>query len=198
MAACMDGCEVPAGKVAFVVTHLEMRARPAPRPTMARPGCDLRRVIAPDLGWYRDLFRRIGADWLWFGRLRMADAMLADTLASADVHVYALFDGAQAEGLVELDFRRPGACELSYFGVTSKMIGSGAGRAMMSFAIAQAWERPISRFWVHTCTGDHPGALDFYVRSGFTPYLRTIEIADDPRLLGLLPEHVGRHVPLIR
>jgi hypothetical protein len=52
--------------------------------------------------------------------------------------------------------------------------------------------------WVHTCSLDHPGAVAFYTRSGFTPYALMIEVADDPRLTGHLPESAGPHVPLIR
>jgi hypothetical protein len=68
----------------------------------------------------------------------------------------------------------------------------------MNEAVTRAWARPITRFWVHTCTHDHPGALAFYVRSGFTPYQRMVEVHDDPRLQGLLPEAAAPHIPLIR
>ena len=36
-----------------------------------------------------------------------------------------------------------------------------------------------------------PGALDFYIRSGFAPFRRQIEVADDPRAIGLLPKDRG-------
>ncbi len=65
--------DVPAGKIAAVVTHLEMTARPARRDDP--PGhWSLRKVDAPALAWYRDLFRRVGEDWLWFSRARMSNA----------------------------------------------------------------------------------------------------------------------------
>ena len=68
--------DVPAGKIAAVVTHLEMTAPPARRADP--PGSwTLRKVDAPTLPWYRDLFRRVGEDWLWFSRARMTDAELA-------------------------------------------------------------------------------------------------------------------------
>ncbi len=35
----------------------------------------------------------------------------------------------------------------------------------MNRALEIAWARPIRRFWVHTCTLDHPGALPLYVRT---------------------------------
>jgi hypothetical protein len=67
----------------------------------------------------------------------------------------------------------------------------------MSRAIERAWAHPIERLWVHTCTLDHPGALAFYVRSGFRPYRRQVEVADDPRLSGALPRNAAPHVPII-
>ena len=48
--------DVPAGKIAAVITHLEMTARPAPRPDPAG-AWTLRHVDAPALDWYRDLYR---------------------------------------------------------------------------------------------------------------------------------------------
>ena len=81
--------DVPAGKIAAVVTHLEMTARPAPRPDPAG-AWTLRRVDAPALDWFRDLYRRVGEEWLWFSRIRMPDAELAAIVHSPQVEVYAL------------------------------------------------------------------------------------------------------------
>jgi hypothetical protein len=51
--------------------------------------------------------------------------------------------------------------------------------------------------WVHTCTLDHPAALGFYRRNGFTPFARAIESFADPRLLGVLPADCAPQIPLI-
>lgn len=191
--------DVPPGKLATVVTHLEMRAPSPLRPVPTPDGVTLDRVTAPDLAWYRDLFRRVGGhDWLWFSRLDMDDTALSAILTDPQVQVYALNRDGQAEGLVELDFRVADDCELAFFGVTPALIGSGAGRYAMNRAITLAWEQPISRFHVHTCTLDHPAALSFYRRSGFTAVRQQIEIADDPRLSGDLPDSAGAHVPIFR
>ena len=186
------------GRIAVAVTFLEMLARPPERPGAPPPAFAIRAVPMPDVAWYRDLFRRVGSDWLWASRLRMSDAELGAIIGDPSVSVLALAGPERDEGLLELDFREPGACELSFFGVTAPLIGTGAARQLMNRAVAEAWARPIRRFWVHTCTGDHPKALGFYVRSGFVPYEMQVEIADDPRLTGLLPETVAPHVPLIR
>lgn len=191
--------DIPPGKLASVVTHLEMRTPAPPRPAPLPKGVTLEKVTDPGPAWYRDLFMRVGGrDWLWFSRLTLDDATLAATLTDPAVEICALFASERAEGLLELDFRKPDACELAFFGLTAPLIGTGAGRFLMNAAIARAFTRPISRFHVHTCTLDHPAALDFYIRSGFTPVRQQIEIADDPRLTGLLPADAGPHVPIIR
>ena len=188
--------DVPAGKIAAVVTHLEMTARPALRPDP--PGAwTLRRVETPALDWFRDLYRRVGEEWLWFSRLQMTDAELAAIIHSPLVEVYALVQDGRDEGLLELDFREAGHCELVFFGVTAKLIGSGAGRWLMNRALELMWSRPVARVWVHTCTLDHPAAVAFYQRSGFRPFRRQVEIEDDPRLDGTVPRDVARHVPII-
>jgi GNAT superfamily N-acetyltransferase len=188
--------DVPAGKIAAVVTYLEMTERPV----LAHdpPGVwTLRKDETPDLDWFRDLFRRIGEQWLWRSRLQIPDAELAAIIRSPLVEVYALVRNGRDEGLLELDFRIPGQCELVFFGVTASLIGSGASRWLMNRALELAWSRPVVRVWLHTCTFDHPAALPFYQRSGFHPFRRQIEVVNDPRLDGTSPRDVAKHIPII-
>jgi len=188
--------DIPSGKIAAVVTHLEMIARPTRRDDP--PGAwSLRKVDAPAIAWYRDLFRRVGEEWLWFSRARMTDAELTAVIHAPGIEVYALAVDGRDEGLLELDFREAVQCELVYFGVTAPLIGRGAARFLMNRALEIAWSRDLSRVWVHTCTFDHPSAVAFYQRSGFRPFRRQIEIADDPRLDGTAPRDAAKHVPII-
>lgn len=189
--------DIPPGKVAMIVTHLEMRA-PAATKGIALPEGLTFCPLQPDVARYRDLIDRVGSDWLWFSRQRMDDAALQAIINDPNVRIHTIERDGKDEALLEMDFRDPGDCELAYFGLTPDLIGTGAGRYLMDQAIRLAWARDISRFHVHTCTIDSPQALDFYVRSGFTPYKRQVEVADDPRLTGLLPETKGPHVPIIR
>ncbi|MFN3746906.1 MAG: GNAT family N-acetyltransferase [Hyphomicrobiaceae bacterium] len=188
---------LPAGWVAEVVTYLEMRKLPPPRADTAA-GLVLVRMPA-DIAAYRRLFRLVGEPWLWASQLRRSDADLAAVLSSEAVETYTLRAGSDDIGLLQLDFRTDGACELAFFGVVPEAIGVGAGRFLMNRAIERAWSRMprISRFWVHTCTNDHPDALGFYMRSGFAPYARGIECYPDPRLEGLLPKEAAPQIPII-
>ncbi|MFN0194343.1 MAG: GNAT family N-acetyltransferase [Aestuariivirga sp.] len=190
--------DLPAGKLANVVTCLEMRAKPVLRPVPAN-GLSLSPLDRRDLAGYRALYRAVGQDWMWFSRLVMADENLKGILADPAREPFVLMKEGERAGILELDFAStPGECEIAFFGVTPQAIGFGAGRYLMNEAIMRAWSKPISRLWVHTCTHDHPGALAFYIRSGFTPYQRLVEIHDDPRLQGYLPETASPHIPLIR
>jgi GNAT superfamily N-acetyltransferase len=180
MSATSEFQPATAGKITAVVTYLEVNAPPLAGMTSAPHGCTLRRAEALASDWYLDMHRRIGEDWLWSSRVRTEDAELRAILEDPLVEVYALQAGGSDEGLLELDFREKEACKLAYFGVTPALVGAGAARWLLGRAIDMAWSRLIARFWTQTCTLDHPNALPFYLRAGFTAYKREIEITDDP------------------
>lgn len=189
---------VPAGKVATIVTYLEMTAPLQPRPAPELPALVLDRIARPDLSEYRAVFLDVGGrDWLWSSRLLMTDATLAAVLHDPAVEVFYLRDRGRIAGLLELDFREAGACELAFLGLVPDWLGQGAGRYLMNIALTRAWARPIDRLHVHTCTLDHPGALGFYRRSGFAPVRQEVEVFDDPRLSGILPKDAAPHIPVI-
>ncbi|MCH2165621.1 MAG: GNAT family N-acetyltransferase [Marinovum sp.] len=188
---------LPKGHLSTVVTHLEMTSRPSNHTRQDIPdGLSLTAHPAPSVDWYRDLYRRVGQNWLWFSRLVCRDAELAATIHDADVHIFSIDLDGHAEGICELDFREGGKCELAFFGLTEKLIGTGAGRALMSHAISEAFARDIELFYVHTCTLDSPQALSFYIRSGFTPVRQEIEIAPDPRVTGVIDRRAAPQIPI--
>lgn len=189
--------EVPPHQIATIVTSLEMPKRPKPAPLPPSP-LRLVRWQRPSADKYRALFRRVGAPWLWFSRLAMADDDLLAIIHDEAVEVYAVADPKGIEvGMIELDFGNAGHCELSYFGLVPELAGQQHGRWMMAQTNMLAWRKGVHRFWVHTCTLDHPSALGFYRKSGFVPYRRHVEIFDDPRLIGLLPRDAAPQIPLL-
>ncbi len=188
--------DVAPGKIASVVTFLDMRALPAPRPEPVRTDLGLIRLGVLDGARYRSIFGRIGERWMWFSRLGLDDAALAALLGGADIEAYIVRADGRDAGLLELDVGAPDETEMVYLGLVDEAIGQGIGRWLMNRAIEKAYARPIRRFWLHTCHLDHPGAIAFYMRSGFRPYKQAIEIADDPRLKGLLPREAVPQAPL--
>jgi GNAT superfamily N-acetyltransferase len=195
----LDGyTEIPPHKMAAVVTYLEMMSAP---PVKADPpGTDwlsLERIRPDDVTRYLAIYRTLGERWMWFSRLVMARDALAAILEHPANEAYAVMRDGRDCGLLELDFREAGQCEIAFFGLYGSEVGTGAGRWLMNRALAAAWAGGVARVWVHTCTYDHPGAVAFYQRSGFAACKTAIEVCDDPRLNGKMRRDAAPHVPII-
>jgi GNAT superfamily N-acetyltransferase len=187
---------LPDNELAAVVTYLEMRERPdieSPRSTL-----DLLRLTNPKAERYRALFQLVGAPWLWFSRLTLDDERLEIIIQDPNVELFAVQDGNGRDvGMLELDFREGGECELAFVGLIPELSGLGHGKWLLDEAVRRAWRDGVSRVHVHTCTLDHPAALSAYRRAGFTPFRRAVERFQDPRLLGILPKEAAPQAPLL-
>lgn len=183
------------GELAAVVTFLEMRKPPTFQ--VPASALSMRRLENPDADEYRQLFRRIGQNWLWFSRLVLSDEKLESIIRDQAVELYAVVDEIGAEiGMLELDFRETGQCEIAFIGLVPELAGRGHGRWLLGETLRLAWRDGIRRVHVHTCTLDHPAALPAYRSAGFTAYKRAIERFPDPRLSGILPRDSAPQVPL--
>jgi GNAT superfamily N-acetyltransferase len=185
------------GKIASVVTYLEMLKRP-PLPDVSSSGVRLLPMQNPKLDWYRARYRRAGAAWLWFSRLQMTDAQLAAALHNSNIEFFLAECEGSEIGIAELDGSKSPNVEITSFALFSEAIGKGFGRPFMTQLLDRAWSDSTARVWLHTCSLDGPMALSFYMKCGFRPYKRAIEVADDPRILGVLPEDAAPQVPIIR
>lgn len=187
------------GKMANVVTYLEMTAPPAGHRRPIPEGWSLRPVDRWEIDEFRRLYVEIGWEWLWFSRMMLSDADLEERLHRPGTRAWTPVRDGRPLGVLEMDFARGADVEISFFGLVPDVIGRGAGGWLMGEAIAVAFSRPDTRrLWLHTCTLDSPQALPFYQRMGFTPFARAVEVHDDPRLVGRLDESAGPRVPLIR
>ena len=183
-------------ELATIVTYLEMRS--PPDHSVPESPLSLKRVEVPEPQHYKDLFRLIGSRWLWFSRLIMDDPHLASIIQHPKVELDVVLDEAGREvGMLELDFREPHECELSFVGLVPELSGQGHGRWLLAEAVRRAWREGVDRVHVHTCSLDHPAALAAYRRAGFVPFKRAVERFPDPRLLGVLPRDCAPHVPLL-
>jgi GNAT superfamily N-acetyltransferase len=194
----MSTLPVPNGCIAAIVTHLEMTA-PAQvnTPQPPRSGLTLDPVPNPEVDWYLRLYRAVGEEWLWASRLFLTDHDLAAIIQHPDVAIYAIRDGEREIGIVELDWREPPDCEIVFFGLIAGELGQGLGRWAMAEVQRLAFGGGARRLWLHTCTLDHPGAVQFYQAQGFRAFMREIEIMEDPRLAGLTRPDAGPYHPVL-
>jgi len=183
-------------ELAAVVTYLEMHSPPAGE--LPPSPLSLHRIEQPGADQYRALFRLVGAPWLWFSRLILDNSELEAIVRHSNVELYSVQDEQGREsGMLELDFRQPGECELAFVGLVPELSGKGHGRWLLAEAVRRAWRGGVTRVHVHTCSLDHPAALAAYRRAGFTPYKRAVERFPDPRLVGILPDDAAPQVPLL-
>lgn len=175
------------GKIESVITYLEMLAPPATPPIpVPRDGVAIVQAVKPTVSFYRYLYDTIGEPWLWGDRRKLDDAALAAIVQDPAIEVHVLWVEGVPAGYAELDRRVAGEIELGYFGIMPEFIGQKLGPYLLDWATRTAWAREPRRFWVHTCTLDHPSALPMYQRGGFRVYKTETELGDDPRALGLI------------
>src|SRR5579859_6056645 len=143
-----------------VITYLEMHARPT-MPPVPVPSGKLALMRAEDctVSFYRYLYETVGTPWLWYERRLIDDAVLAAQITKPTTEIFVLYVGGVPAGYFELDAASPHETELRYFGLVPEFIGRGLGPFLLQAAIERAWERAISRLWVHTRRFDHPKAL---------------------------------------
>jgi ribosomal protein S18 acetylase RimI-like enzyme len=188
---------LPPGKLANIAHRLEMRQPPNRQLKPWPNDLYLEAITIQNLAAYREVFRAVGQDFLWFSRLLMEDEKLLAILSNPNTHSFTLKRGPTTIGILELSFRDLPDCELSFFGLIASEIGTGLGQVLIDEAIRRSFEKPISRLWLSTCSLDHPRALSFYQKAGFKPYARILEIHDDPRLQNHLPLNAATHIPLL-
>ena len=153
--------------VEVTVYYLEMladahRAVPAPR-----DGLTVLHVRAPTVPYYRALYDAVGKDYYWLSRRKMSDESLAAIIGDPRDEMHVLHVDGTPAGFAELDRRQPCDMELVQFGLTPDFIGQGLGKWFLQWTLEKAWSYKPERFWLHTCTLDHPAALPNYLKAGF-------------------------------
>jgi GNAT superfamily N-acetyltransferase len=152
-------------------TYLELTEPSAFREAFGHvPDLLVGRVAQPTPELYRFCYRTVGEAYHWRDRWDWSDEQIRAHLAQPGIAVHVATQNEQFIGWYELRHVEDGSVEIAYFGLAPDAIGRGLGRHLLSCAVRDAWTSGASRVWVHTCTLDHPHALDNYRSRGFVPY----------------------------
>ncbi|HLJ12308.1 MAG TPA: GNAT family N-acetyltransferase [Planctomycetaceae bacterium] len=151
-------------------TYLEMFARPGCDAPAPMTGIAIVEAHKPTVAYYRFLYDAVGSDWQWTSRKKLSDAELGRIIQDPQVELHVLFVDGVPAGFAELDGRVPGEIELKQFGLMPEFIGRGLGKFFLHWVIERAFSYNPERFWLHTCTLDHPAALPNYLKAGFVAY----------------------------
>lgn len=156
--------------VEVTVYYLEMLA-PTPRCVPdPRPGLTVAHIPSPSVPYYRSLYDAVGKEFYWLSRRKMSDEALAALLNDPRNEMHVLHVEGTPAGFAELDRRQRDEIELVQFGLIRDFIGQGLGKWFLQWTIDKAWSYGPQRFWLHTCSLDHPNALPNYTKAGFALY----------------------------
>jgi len=135
------------------IYYLEMLSADSHQPKPLPADLSISEALIKQYQVNRMLYQLVGEDWEW-----------------NDKSVWSK-DKCSIAGFFELEQIDPQTNELAYFGLAGKFIGRGFGGALLSAAVAEAWQwGSPQRVIVNTCTLDHPNALVNYKARGFSVY----------------------------
>ena len=121
----------------------------------------------PSVSYYRFLYDAVGKEYNWLSRRKLSDTDLAAVIGDPRNELHVLHVDGSPTGFAEIDRRQPGDIELVQFGLMPEFTGQGLGKWFLQWTIDKAWSYKPRRFWLHTCTLDHPAAVPLYKKAGF-------------------------------
>jgi GNAT superfamily N-acetyltransferase len=117
------------------------------------------------------LYQLVGKDWEWIDKLSWSDEEWKAYAENDNLRTWVAYFKGSPAGYYELQQQKGGDVEIAYFGLAPRFIGQGFGGYLLSQAIKSAWKlKGAKRVWVHTCTLDHPSALQNYKARGMEVY----------------------------
>lgn len=158
------------------IYHLEMTEPSQLNAKRQSNGLTLIQAKVKQYEFNRFLYQFVGAAWHWTDKLSWSDSQWQAYSEADNLHLYvAYLEGAPA-GYFELQQQEGGNVEIMYFGLGERFIGQGFGGYLLTQAIEHAWALPHTRrVWVHTCSLDHPSALQNYQARGFSLFKTDLE-----------------------
>jgi GNAT superfamily N-acetyltransferase len=150
------------------ITHLEITS-PDQWVRRSRAGIDIevRECVPKQPRFNRFLYEYVGGDWRWIDRLVWPDQQWREYAANDNLRTFVAYRQGAVAGYYELQQQAGGSVEIHIFGLTPEFVGRGYGGPLLDTAIENAFAWGARRVWLHTCTFDHPNALNNYLKSGF-------------------------------
>jgi GNAT superfamily N-acetyltransferase len=151
-------------------TYLQMFAHAQRTVVQPRAGLTVVHAKNPTIRYYRFLYHAVGVPWQWLSRGKLTDEQLASIVQDPRDEIHVLHVDGVPAGFAELDRWVEGEVELVQFGLMPEFIGQGLGKWFLQWTIDLAWSYGPKRYWLHTCSNDHPNALPNYRKAGFAIY----------------------------
>jgi hypothetical protein len=142
-------------------THLEITAKDQwVRRAREGTGLDVRECVIKQPRLNRFLYEYVGGDWRWIDRLVWPAERWHDYAANGNLRTFVAYRQGSIAGYYELQQQERGSVEIRIFGLTPEFVGQSLVGPLLDSAIENAFAWGALRVWVHTCTHDHPNALN--------------------------------------
>lgn len=184
--------------ITSTVWYLEMTTNPG-LPRIPLEGFTLQQVDHLAVEAYLAIYKAVGRDYLWNYRPGQSRAEIAALLAAPETRLYLLYRGTETVGMAELDARDPKNVELVHFGLIPELLHQGIGSRFLQNILSLTWSAGPERIWLSTCGMDHPKAVPFYERAGFTLFKTKQDVEFlDYRFSGFYEMHDAPQIPFGR
>lgn len=151
--------------------YLEMKSASSMKDKSESKGLRIYECEIKQFQLNRFLYQFVGEAWEWKDRIYWSDEEWKAYAENGDLRTWVAYYRGSPAGYYELQQQDGGDVEIAYIGLTPKFIGQGFGGYLLSQAIKSAWAwKGTDRVWVHTCTLDHPSALQNYKARGMDIY----------------------------
>ncbi len=150
------------------ITHLEITSQDQwVRRARADAGLAVRECVVKQPPFNRFLYEYVGGNWHWVDRLIWPAQQWHDYATHDNLRTFVAYRQGSLAGYYELQQQEGGSVEIRIFGLTPPFVGQGYGGPLVDSAIENAFAWGARRVWLHTCSLDHPNALNNYLKSGF-------------------------------
>ena len=109
-------------------------------------------------------YKQIGKNHQWIDRLVWQDKNWMEYVSNKNLKTFIFKKNEDLVGYFELIFDN-NECEIAYFGILEEFIGRGYGGFLLTEALKIGFKE-ANRIWVHTCSLDHPNAIENYKSRG--------------------------------
>ena len=140
-----------------------------------KPDFQVLECKAKQFRYNRFLYNLVGEKWQWFDNNSWSDAKWKEYAESDMLRTFVGYIEGSPAGYYELLKEKNSDVQISYFGLAPPFFNMGLGGYLLSHAIDSAFKWDTKRVWVHTCTLDHPNALNNYLARGMNIFKEEVE-----------------------
>ena len=112
-------------------------------------------------------YKQIGKKYQWVDRLTWINNDWIKYITNKNLKTFILKKENDLVGYFELILKNEtNESEIAYLGILEEYFQKGCGGYLLSEAIKKSFDLGAKRVWVHTCSLDHPNAINNYKSRG--------------------------------